>query len=138
MATPKNTSSSRKAVSRTAARKKASARRNLKIASTPRGLGAGEIALTLEHADVAPLVALIRKADGVPIGAYRDPLGSRALVLATLPLAAVQPTPFQRDLSPTHTQRLAQKIDEAQARRSRERREDRDDQIGRASCRARV
>jgi ParB family transcriptional regulator, chromosome partitioning protein len=115
MATRKNTSGSRKAVSRTAARKKASARRNLKIASTLRGLGAGEIALTLEHADVAPLVALIRKAEGVPIGAYRDPLGSRALVLATLPLAAVQPTPFQRDLSPTHTQRLARKIDEAQA-----------------------
>ena len=31
------------------------------------------------------------------------------------PLAAVQPTPFQRDLSPTHTKRLAQKIDEAGA-----------------------
>ena len=115
MATRKHTSGSRKAVSRAAARKKASARRNLKIASTLRGLGAGEIALTLEHADVAPLVALIRKAEGVPIGGYRDPLGGRALVLATLPLAAVQPTPFQRDLSPTHTQRLARKIDEAQA-----------------------
>jgi ParB family chromosome partitioning protein len=37
------------------------------------------------------------------------------MLLAALPLAAVQPTPFQRDLSPTHTKRLAQKIDEAGA-----------------------
>jgi ParB family chromosome partitioning protein len=35
------------------------------------------------------------------------------LLLATLPLKAVQPTPFQRDLSPTHTKRLAEKIEQA-------------------------
>jgi len=35
------------------------------------------------------------------------------MLLASLPLAAVQPTPFQRDLSPTHTRRLAQSIDAA-------------------------
>jgi ParB family transcriptional regulator, chromosome partitioning protein len=35
------------------------------------------------------------------------------VLVASIPLAAVQPTPFQRDLSPTHTKRLAQKIDEA-------------------------
>src|SRR5687767_8833579 len=34
---------------------------------------------------------------------------------STPPLTAVQPTPFQRDLSPTHTKRLAAKIDEAGA-----------------------
>ncbi|MGB8433323.1 MAG: ParB N-terminal domain-containing protein, partial [Burkholderiales bacterium] len=39
----------------------------------------------------------------------------RPLLLAALPVAAVQPTPFQRDLSPTHTKRLSQKIDEAGA-----------------------
>jgi ParB family chromosome partitioning protein len=32
-----------------------------------------------------------------------------------LPLSAVQPTPFQRDLSPTHAKRLAVKIDETAA-----------------------
>jgi ParB family chromosome partitioning protein len=32
-----------------------------------------------------------------------------------LPLSAVQPTPFQRDLSPTHAKRLATKIDETAA-----------------------
>ena len=91
------------------------ARRRLTPATTTRGLSAAEIAIGLDHADVNALVALIRTAGGSPIGAYRDPLGSRPLVLATLPLAQVQPTPFQRDLSPTHTARLAQKIDEARA-----------------------
>ena len=95
--------------------RRAAAARKLKPASVARGLSAAEIALAPDHPDVAPLIELIRKADGVPIGAYRDPLGSRPLVLATLPLAAVQPTPFQRDLSPTHTRRLADKIGEARA-----------------------
>src|SRR5262249_24034243 len=44
--------------------------------------------------------------------AYRDPLSGTPLVLAMLPVAAVEPTPFQRDLSPTHAKRLAQRIDE--------------------------
>jgi len=90
-------------------------RRKLSVARAAQGLSAAEINLSLEHADVAPLAALIGSAGGSAIGAYRDPLGSRPLVLATLPLAAIQPTPFQRDLSPTHTKRLAQKIDEAKA-----------------------
>ena len=36
-------------------------------------------------------------------------------MIASLPLSAVQPTPFQRDLSPTHVKRLAAKIDETGA-----------------------
>ena len=64
---------------------------------------------------IADVVALVRNAGGAPIGAYRDPLGGRPLVLASLPLNSVQPTPFQRDLSPTHAKRLALKIDETAA-----------------------
>ena len=37
----------------------------------------------------------------------------QAGAVAALPIAAVEPTPFQRDLSPTHTKRLAQKIEES-------------------------
>jgi ParB family chromosome partitioning protein len=80
-----------------------------------RGLDAAEIALALDAPEVAPLSAEVRAAGGAPLGAYREPLSGRALLLAALPVAAVQPTPFQRDLSPTHTKRLAQKIDEAGA-----------------------
>ena len=114
MAPRKTTPKARPAGARKA-RNGGAARRRLAPARTQRGLAAGEIVLALEHADVGPLVELIRRADGAPLGAYRDPLGGRALVLATLPLGAVQPTPFQRDLSPTHTKRLAAKIDEAGA-----------------------
>ena len=44
---------------------------------------------------------------GSVIGAYRDPIGGHWQVLALLPLERVRPTPFQRDLSDAHVQRLA-------------------------------
>ena len=80
-----------------------------------RGLGAGEVALPLDEPALAGLAAQIAAVGGAALGAYRDPLGGRPILLASLPLAALQPTPFQRDLSPTHTKRLATKIEEAGA-----------------------
>src|ERR1700678_4044701 len=80
-----------------------------------RGLDAAEVAIAMDSAEIAQVVALVRSAGGALIGAYREPLGGRPLVLASLPLSAVQPTPFQRDLSPTHAKRLAEKIDETAA-----------------------
>lgn len=80
-----------------------------------RGLAATEVALPLDQPEIAELAAQIVAAGGAALGAYRDPLGGRPLLLASLPLDALQPTPFQRDLSPTHTKRLAAKVDEAGA-----------------------
>jgi ParB family chromosome partitioning protein len=80
-----------------------------------RGLASAEIALAAVDPSVAPLVAQIGAQGGAVLGAYHDPLGGHALVLATLPLKAVQPTPFQRDLSPTHAKRLAERIEQAGA-----------------------
>ena len=80
-----------------------------------RGLEAAQVAIAMDSPEVAELATLVRNAGGAPIGAYREPLGGRALMLASIPLGAVQPTPFQRDLSPTHAKRLAQKIDETAA-----------------------
>ncbi|HSD74065.1 MAG TPA: ParB/RepB/Spo0J family partition protein, partial [Steroidobacteraceae bacterium] len=77
-----------------------------------RGLTAADILLGLDQADIAPLVTLVQQVGGAPIGAYREPLSGRSLLVAALPIAAVQPTPFQRDLSPTHARRLADRIDE--------------------------
>ena len=88
------------------------ARGKLAPGASARGLDAAEVIIALDSAEIADVVGLIRSVGGAPIGGYRDPLGGRALVLASLPLSAVQPTPFQRDLSPTHTKRLAVKIDE--------------------------
>jgi ParB family chromosome partitioning protein len=95
--------------------KRTNTRRKLKPAAQERGLAGSEIALPREHAELGDLLALVEKSGGAPIGAYRDPLGGKALLVATLALKAVQPTPFQRDLSPTHTKRLAEKIDQAGA-----------------------
>jgi ParB family transcriptional regulator, chromosome partitioning protein len=92
-------------------------RRSGKLApgKTRRGLEAAEVAIALDDPSVAALATLVREAGGAPVGAYREPLGARSMLLASLPLEAVQPTPFQRDLSPTHAKRLATKIDETAA-----------------------
>jgi ParB family chromosome partitioning protein len=91
------------------------ARGKLTPGAKSRGLDVGDIAIAIDSADIAEVAALIRSAGGALIGAYREPLGGRPLVLASLPLGALQPTPFQRDLSPTHAKRLASKIDETAA-----------------------
>jgi ParB family transcriptional regulator, chromosome partitioning protein len=89
------------------------ARGKLAPGGRARGLDAADVAIAMDSKEIADVVALVRSAGGALIGAYREPLGGRPLLLASLPLNAVQPTPFQRDLSPTHAKRLAVKIDEA-------------------------
>ena len=69
--------------------------------------------LGVDHPALAALSARIREVGGAPVGAYREPLSGRPLLVAVLPCKAVEPTPFQRDLSPTHVKRLAKKIDES-------------------------
>jgi ParB family transcriptional regulator, chromosome partitioning protein len=91
------------------------ARGKLAPGASARGLDAADVTIAMDSAEIADVVGLIRSVGGAPIGGYRDPLGGRPLVLASLPLSAVQPTPFQRDLSPTHAKRLAIKIDETAA-----------------------
>ena len=102
-----------------AARKAAAGTRRTRGRLAPgqqaRGLDAAQVAVALDDAAVAELTQLVRAAGGAPIGAYREPLGGRPLLLASLPFAAVQPTPFQRDLSPTHAKRLARAIEETAA-----------------------
>ena len=78
-----------------------------------RGLSSGEIVLDRDAPEISALAQQVSAAGGAAIGAYREPFSGRPMLLAALPLEAVQPTPFQRDLSPTHTQRLAAKIEEA-------------------------
>src|ERR1700728_3667846 len=90
-----------------------SSRRRLKPAAETRGLNREDIALLLTHEPLQPLLKRIADAGGVVLGSYRDPFGGRELVLAALPFRSVQPTPFQRDLSPTHTKRLAHSIEQA-------------------------
>ena len=98
---------------RKSAKKSRGKRARLAPRKDKRGLNAAEIVLGLDSDALAPLVAQVTGVGGAPIGAYREPLSGRALLIAALPVEAVQPTPFQRDLSPTHAKRLANKIEES-------------------------
>jgi ParB family chromosome partitioning protein len=72
-----------------------------------RGLRAAEVGSGSPSAAAAALSNAIARDGGAPLAAYRDPLGSHWQVLAALPIDRVEPTPFQRDLSATHVERLA-------------------------------
>jgi ParB family transcriptional regulator, chromosome partitioning protein len=110
-ASKKKTSGTRGRTASTAKR----ARGKLAPGAQARGLEASQVAVPIDSPEIAELASLVRDAGGAPIGAYHEPMGGRPLMLASLPLAAVQPTPFQRDLSPTHAKRLAEKIGETAA-----------------------
>ncbi len=107
-------STKKKQTPKTLRKKKASqARKRLTVRKEKRGLQSAEIHLDVGAKDVAPLVAEVEAAGGAAIGAYREPFSGRPILLAALPLGSLDPTPFQRDLSPTHTKRLAEKIEES-------------------------
>ncbi len=79
-----------------------------------RGLAAPDTASSPAPAEIKALEASVSEAGGAALARYRDPLGGHWLVLASLPLEQVTPTPFQRDLSEPHAKRLAdvmQKLD---------------------------
>lgn len=103
----------KKTARKKSARQKAGARKRLQVSKEARGLGPAEMGIDLDSPEVSHLASEVRDSGGAPLGAYREPLSGRPILLASLPIKSVQPTPFQRDLSPTHTKRLAQKIEES-------------------------
>lgn len=82
-----------------------------KAAPEPRGLSAERVASTAPPASLERLQGEIEADGGSVLAAYRDPLGSNWQVLAALPIELVEPTPYQRDLSEPHVERLAKAID---------------------------
>ena len=95
-----------KAATKTAAK----APRKSRKPAGPRGPEPKESRLDPESTDVAALAAQVAQEGGAVLGAYRDPFAGEPLVLASLPLKKVEATPFQRDLSKTHAERLAEAI----------------------------
>lgn len=81
-------------------------KRKVKRSSEPRGLLASEVVAEVP-AEARKLAEQIGADGGVALAAYREPFGGHGVVLAMLPIEKVAPTPFQRDLSPTHVERLA-------------------------------
>src|SRR5262245_38418002 len=86
-------------------------RRRRKKATEPRGLEANTLVEGSHPAPVDALAAHIAEDGGAVIGIYKDPLGGSWQVIAALPLAKVEPTPYQRDLSESHVKKLTSAID---------------------------
>lgn len=86
-------------------------KRAKKAVAHSRGLTPAEARLESLSGEAAEARERIEAAGGEVIGSYREPLGKQPLLLAVLPLAAVERTPFQRDVSDMHHKRLADVID---------------------------
>ncbi len=92
--------------------KRAPARsRPRKAKAGTRGLTPAECRLEAGSPEIQSITKRIEDEGGFVLGAYSDPLGKNALILAILPIDRIEPTPFQRDLSQTHHRRLADVID---------------------------
>lgn len=88
------------------------ARKQRSVEPASRGLSPREVAAADAPAKVRALGDAIESDGGAVLASYRDPLGGNWQVLAALPLDKVDPTPFQRDLSESHVERLSKRIAE--------------------------
>ena len=92
--------------------KRAPAKRRAKKAKAgTRGLEPKETLLEAPSGAAREVIERIEAEGGCVLATYYDPLGKNPLVLASLPIGGVEPTPFQRDLSQTHHRKLADVID---------------------------
>jgi ParB family chromosome partitioning protein len=86
-------------------------KRPRKAKANTRGAEAAAAILTELTGVAAETKAAIERAGGAVVGQYADPIGQQPLLLAVLPIAAMEPTPFQRDVSDMHHKKLADVID---------------------------
>lgn len=94
-------------------KKRAPARRKTpkKAAPRTRGIQPTDCRMDELPAGAAEVARRVTDEGGLVIGSYYDPLGRQPLLLAALPIDAVEPTPFQRDLSDAHYKKLSEVID---------------------------
>src|SRR5215472_10441810 len=91
--------------------KRAPARRRPRKAKPgTKGLSPAECLLPQPTGSAAEVAEAITKAGGCIVGSYKEPLDGHPALMSILPIDAVEPTPFQRDLSDTHHKRLADVI----------------------------
>src|SRR5215831_3875567 len=91
--------------------KRAPARRRPRKAKPgTKGLLPAECRIEESTGPAADTAGIIEKAGGYVVGSYKEPFGGHPVVLSILPSDAVEPTPFQRDLSDAHHKRLADVI----------------------------
>ena len=85
-------------------------RRPRKAKPGTKGLGPAECRLEQPTGAAAEAAEAIAKVSGCVVGSYKEPLAGHPVLLCVLPIDAVEPTPFQRDLSDAHHKRLADVI----------------------------
>jgi ParB family chromosome partitioning protein len=91
--------------------KRAPARRRPRKAKPgSKGLAASECRLERVEGAAGDVAARVEESGGCVVGIYKEPLGGHPVLLAVLPITAIEPTPFQRDLSEAHHKRLADVI----------------------------
>ena len=90
--------------------KKPRASKKPKAAPGSAGIAATEAVGGSPPPEITSLEQRITDAGGAVIGPYREPLGGNWCVFAMLPIDQVEPTPYQRELSKTHADRLAMVI----------------------------
>jgi len=91
--------------------KRAPARRRPRKAKPgTKGLLPAECRIEEAAGAAADAAEAVGKAGGCVIGSYQEPFGGHAVLLSILPIDAVEPTPFQRDISDAHHKRLADVI----------------------------
>src|SRR5246127_5032615 len=85
-------------------------RRPRKAKPGTKGLAPAESVLERLDGPAAEAAEEVEKSGGRLLAAYKEPFGGHPVLLAILPIEAIEPTPFQRDLSDTHHKRLADVI----------------------------
>src|SRR5688572_31994729 len=81
--------------------------RKKKVQPATVGIDAAEAQKGTPPPEVTRLAEQVAKDGGTALATYREPLSGSWLVLASLPIDKVEPTPYQRELSDTHAKRLA-------------------------------
>ena len=102
-----------KAAKRTPGKSAGKSRRKKKAAAEPRsrGIAPDDIGAGTQPSALTQLAQAIEADGGTVLAPYKDPLGGNWQLFAALPIDLVEPTPFQRDLSKPHVERLAAAID---------------------------
>ncbi len=88
------------------------AKRRKKAEAKSRGLEPKDLADGAVPARIDELSRHVEDDGGVVLSRFKDPLGGNWQLLVALPIDAVQPTPYQRDLSEAHVKNLTNRIDQ--------------------------
>jgi ParB family transcriptional regulator, chromosome partitioning protein len=92
------------------AKAKKRAPRRKKAAAGSIGLSVAETK-NADSAEVRELTEAVEDDGGAVLGSYRDPFGGTPVLVVSVPINKVEPTPYQRDPSETHIKKLMNVIE---------------------------